>query len=59
MGYEKIILLYSPTTYETADVISTYVYRTGLLSQQYSYAGAVEMCIRDRLLSDVLYWLSE
>ena len=40
-GYEKIILLYSPTTYETADVISTYVYRTGLLSQQYSYAGAV------------------
>ena len=25
VGYEKIILLYSPTTYETADVISTYV----------------------------------
>ena len=41
VGYEKIVLLYSPTTYETADVISTYVYRTGLLSQQYSYAGAV------------------
>lgn len=41
VGYEKIILLYSPTTYETADVISTYVYRIGLLSQQYSYAGAV------------------
>ena len=41
VGYEKIILLYSPTTYETADVISTDVYRTGLLSQQYSYAGAV------------------
>ena len=41
VGYEKIILLYSPTTYETADVISTYVYRTGLLSKQYIYAGAV------------------
>lgn len=41
VGYEKIILLYSPATYETADFISTYVYRTGLLSQQYSYAGAV------------------
>lgn len=41
VGYEKIILLYSPSTYETADVISTYVYRTGLLNQQYSYAGAV------------------
>lgn len=44
VGYEKIILLYSPTTYETADVISTYVYRTGLLSQQYSYAGAGGSC---------------
>ena len=44
VGYEKIILLYSPTTYETADVISTYVYRTGLLSQQYSYARAGGSC---------------
>ena len=30
VGYEKIILLYSPATYETADTISTYVYRRGL-----------------------------
>lgn len=30
VGYEKIILLYTPGTYETADVISTYVYRYGL-----------------------------
>lgn len=41
VGYEKIILLYGPATYETADIISTYVYRMGLLNQQYSYAGAV------------------
>ena len=41
VGYEKIILLYNPITYETADVISTYVYRAGLLSQQYSFASAV------------------
>jgi putative aldouronate transport system permease protein len=41
VGFEKIILLYKPTTYETADVISTYVYRMGLLSTQYSYSAAV------------------
>ena len=42
VGYEAIILLYQPATYETADVISTYVYRMGLGEQaQYSYAAAV------------------
>ncbi len=41
IGYEKIILLYNPITYETADVISTYVYRKGLLENSYSYATAV------------------
>lgn len=30
VGYEKILLLYNPLTYEKADVISTYVYRYGL-----------------------------
>lgn len=30
VGFEKIILLYNPNTYEVADVISTYVYRMGL-----------------------------
>ena len=41
VGFEKIILLYKPTTYETADVISTYVYRVGLLNAQYSFSAAV------------------
>ena len=40
MSSEKILLLYSPLTYETADVISTYVYRSGLLNAQYSFASA-------------------
>ena len=31
VGYEKIILLYNPVNLETADVISSYVYRTGLV----------------------------
>lgn len=41
VGYEKIILLYSPATYETADTISTYVYRRGLQDGKYSFAAAV------------------
>ncbi len=41
VGFEKIILLYNPVTYETADVISSYVYRKGLLEFSYSYSAAV------------------
>jgi putative aldouronate transport system permease protein len=43
IGYEKILLLYTGPTYETADVISTYVYRRGLLGNDFSYATAVEL----------------
>jgi putative aldouronate transport system permease protein len=41
VGYEKTILLYNPATYETADIISTYVYRAGLLEQNWSYSTAI------------------
>lgn len=41
VGFEKIILLYNPATYETADVISSYVYRAGLQDFQYGYSTAV------------------
>lgn len=41
IGVEKILLLYLPTTYETSDVISSYVYRRGLLEMQYSFTTAV------------------
>lgn len=41
VGYEKIMLLYTPLTYETADVINTYVYRRGMENAQYSYSAAV------------------
>lgn len=40
-AFEKVFLLYNPTTYETADIIATYVYRMGLGSGNYSYATAV------------------
>ena len=42
VGYEKILLLYSPLTYETADVISTYLYRVGILEgNRYGYSAAI------------------
>ncbi len=41
IGYEKIMLLYNPMTYDVADVISTYVYRKGLLEFNWSYSAAV------------------
>ena len=41
VGFEKILLLYSPTTYEVADVISTYVYRIGILDANFSYSTAI------------------
>ena len=40
-GGDKTILLYSPAVYETADVISSYVYRRGLINGDYSYSTAV------------------
>ena len=41
VGYEKIILLYNPAIYETSDVISSFVYRKGILERNYSYSAAV------------------
>ena len=43
VGYEKILLLYQPLTYEVADVVSTYVYRKGLENASYSYSTAVNL----------------
>lgn len=40
-GAEKIILLYNESTYETADIISSFVYRRGIVEANYSYSTAV------------------
>ncbi|OMD69821.1 sugar ABC transporter permease [Paenibacillus odorifer] len=41
VGWDKIILLYNPGTYVTADVISTFVYRRGVMEADYSFSAAV------------------
>lgn len=41
VGFEKIILLYNPSIYDTSDVISTYVYRVGLQEYRWGYSTAV------------------
>ena len=43
IGFEKVYLLATPATYETADIISTYVYRVGLTQGNYSYATAIDL----------------
>ena len=40
-NFEQIFNMYSPAVYEVADVFETYVYRTGIVSGQYSYSAAV------------------
>jgi putative aldouronate transport system permease protein len=41
VGYEKIILLYNNFVMDTADVISSYVYRRGLINGNWSFSTAV------------------
>lgn len=43
VGYEKVMLLYNEGIYETADVISTFVYRKGMVGMEYSYSTAVNL----------------
>lgn len=61
VGYEKILLLYNANIYETADVISTYVYRKGLLNFQYSFSTAVGLfnSVISFMLVFLANWLSK
>lgn len=40
-GFDQVFNLYSPVVFETGDVISTYVYRMGLVNRQYSISTAI------------------
>ncbi len=61
VGFEKVILMYSPATYETADVISSYVDRRGIVGAEFSYAAAVGLfnSVVNFLLLMAANWLSK
>ena len=40
VGFEKILVMYNEATYETADVLQTYIYRIGIMRANYSFASA-------------------
>ncbi len=41
IGFEKVYLLQNPLNLSTSEVISTYVYKNGLLDANYTFAAAV------------------
>ncbi|MEF3302228.1 ABC transporter permease [Paenibacillus sp. GYB003] len=41
VGFEKVYLMQNSLNMESSDVISTYVYRSGILGAQYSFSAAV------------------
>jgi len=41
LGSEKVLLLYTESTYKTADIISTYTYRKGMIEADFSFSTAV------------------
>lgn len=43
VGFEKVFLLYNPVTYETGEVISTYVYQKGMVEMNFSFSTAVNL----------------
>ncbi|WP_371825309.1 ABC transporter permease [Paenibacillus soyae] len=43
IGFEKVFLMQNPAIYETADIISTYVYRVGMEQGNFSYGAAIDL----------------
>lgn len=41
VSFDKVLLMQNSNTYQTSDLISTFVYRRGLQGMQYSYSTAV------------------
>jgi len=58
---EKILLLYSPLTYETGDVFGTFVYRQGIKGGKYDYSTAVGLFVMVVSLITTLFinWVSK
>jgi putative aldouronate transport system permease protein len=43
VGFEKVLMMYNPAIYETADIISTFVYRSGVVQANFSFGAAVDL----------------
>lgn len=43
IGFEKAYLMQNPLNYSVSEIISTYVYKTGLLNARYSFSTAVSL----------------
>ena len=41
VNFEQVLLMQHPVTYATSDIVSTYLFRLGILSAQFSYAAAI------------------
>lgn len=41
VGFEKVLLMYTPSNASVSDILDTYVYRMGIGNSSYSYATAV------------------
>ncbi len=59
-GFEQVLTLYNPLVYQTGDILDTYVYRAGLISAQYSLAGAIGLfkSVLSFVLVVIAYWLA-
>lgn len=59
-GFEQVLMLYSPSVYQTGDVIDTWVYRMGLQQAQYSIAAAIGLfrSVVSLILISISYYIS-
>lgn len=41
LGFERVFVFLNPLNLESGEILDTYIYKAGLLSQQYSYTTAI------------------
>ena len=60
-GFDQVFMLYNPAVYATGDILDTYVYRVGLISAQYSVAGAIGLfkSVMGFVLIVIAYYLAD
>lgn len=59
-GFEQVFILYSPSVYESGDIIDTLLYRIGFLDAQYGVSTAVGLfkSVISTILITTSYWLA-